>query len=476
MLLLLGGDSELGAATFRDLKQQGIAVQATTRRRELISPDRPYFDILDSLDDWEPPVETRAACIFLAVSRLQDCEKNPVAAARVNVTQSLRLIERLLAKGIYVLFLSSNQVFNGEQPNVSEDTPFSPVSIYGQLKADIEIFIRERVARAAQIGVLRLSKVLDSKSSIIGDWIRSLSNGRPIRAFVDMKVAPVPVEIVSKAIGALLTDMSTGVFQLSGPLDVRYAEVGHYLAQELNVDPGLVETVSASLLGLPNGSTPHNTTLDSSVLREKFGIVVPDVWKILSMFLEIERDQLANAQPFGAKLIKRDDLSEVVDGVYYSSYSLPLVDAELIAFLKQAAAKSTLRRARFCAHLSPGDKQHDMLIVSHRESYVMPHRHMTKSETFLILEGFAEIIFFGESGEVEKIVKMGPPSSGRPFFYRMPPRKFHSISIETELLVFVENTTGPFDLGDREHAAWAPDHKDTGGGIAFIASIVEKSA
>ena len=316
MLLLLGGDSEIGAAAFRELKEQGIAVQATTRRRELISPDRPYFDILDSLDDWEPPAEARAACIFLAVSRLHDCENNPVAAARVNVTQSLRLIDKLLAKGIYVLFLSSNQVFNGEQPNVPTDAPFSPVSIYGQLKADIEIFIRERVAGGAQIGVLRLSKVVGPHSSIIKDWVRSLSNGKPIRAFVDMQVAPVSVEIVVKAIGALLKETPTGVFQLSGPFDVRYAEVGHYLAQELNADPELVKTASASLLGMPNGSTPRNTTLDSSVLREKLGIAVPDIWKILSVFLKFKRDrlQLENAEPLGAKLIRRDDLSgEVAD-------------------------------------------------------------------------------------------------------------------------------------------------------------------
>jgi hypothetical protein len=57
----------------------------------------------------------------------------------------------------------------------------------------------------------------------------------------------------------------------------------------------------------------------------------------------------------------------------------------------------------------------------------------------------------------------------------MPPRQFHSLSIESELLVFLENTKGPFSLDDREHATWAPNYKDTKNGNAFIAAILQKA-
>jgi cupin fold WbuC family metalloprotein len=194
----------------------------------------------------------------------------------------------------------------------------------------------------------------------------------------------------------------------------------------------------------------------------------------LASFLDSARGKSVGERPPGAKLIALDDLSEVADGVYYSRYPLPLVNAEVIAFLKRAAVKSPLRRARFCAHLSPDAEQHDMLIVSHRDTYVTPHRHFNKSETFVLLEGEAEIILFDADGAVEETIKMGPPASGRPFFYRMPPRQFHSLSIESELLVFLESTKGPFSLDDREHASWAPDYKDTENGKAFIASVLLK--
>jgi cupin fold WbuC family metalloprotein len=116
-----------------------------------------------------------------------------------------------------------------------------------------------------------------------------------------------------------------------------------------------------------------------------------------------------------------------------------------------------------------------MLIVTHCESYVAPHRHLSKSETFVVLEGSADLILFDEGGAVEKVVKMGGATSGRPFFYRMPPRQYHSLAMDSELLVFLENTKGPFSLDDREFATWAPDFNDSKNGKAFIASILQKA-
>lgn len=183
----------------------------------------------------------------------------------------------------------------------------------------------------------------------------------------------------------------------------------------------------------------------------------------------------AHEHKTGAKVIAASDLIEVGEGIYYSPYPIPMLDRGLIEFLKQVATTCQLRRARFCAHSSPDAEQHDMLIASHRDTYVTPHRHLSKSETFVVLEGLADIILFNSDGAVQEIVKMGPPSCGKPFFYRMPPRQFHSLSIDTELLVFLENTKGPFNLDDRENASWAPDYNDTESGRAYIASILSKA-
>src|SRR5256885_572266 len=118
MWLLVGGDSEIGAATQAFLRQRGRSVVATTRRREQVTVKRPYFDLSLSLAEWEPPAGTTGVCVFAAVTRLAACEVDPIGSAALNVGQTVALVDRLVARDIYVLFISTNQVFDGTHPHV----------------------------------------------------------------------------------------------------------------------------------------------------------------------------------------------------------------------------------------------------------------------------------------------------------------------------------------------------------------------
>jgi dTDP-4-dehydrorhamnose reductase len=286
MLLLLGGDSEIGAATIRHLNGRAMPpALATTRRPDRVSVRMVLLDLSRPLNHWEPPAGVDAACIFAAVSRLAACASNPEASAFINVEQTLALAERLLARGIYVLFLSTNQVFDGSVAQVGVEAPTCPVSEYGRQKAHTEAALRQHMDRGAPVGILRLAKVMSPDMPLVHGWIDALMVGRSIRAFHDMTMAPAPTEMVVSAIAHLLRDKARGIFQLSGPRDVSYLEIGYQLAERVGAARSRVERVSAVEAGQPLGSTPRHTTLDSSALRERYGLVVPDVWMVLETAL-----------------------------------------------------------------------------------------------------------------------------------------------------------------------------------------------
>jgi len=170
-------------------------------------------------------------------------------------------------------------------------------------------------------------------------------------------------------------------------------------------------------------------------------------------------------------------LREVSAGIFYAApgaSDLLLADRQIVAFLKSQAAQSPTRRARLCAHPDPQSDQHDMLIASHHDTYVAPHRHLRKSESFMVIEGIADILLFDEAGTLTDLFRMGPASSAYPFFYRMPPRRFHALSIESEVLVFLESTKGPFDPGQSEYARWAPPPGEDNAGRAYIAELCRR--
>lgn len=295
MFLLVGGDSEIGVATHRFLKESGRSSFATTRRTDRGAPDRPLLDLSSPLDAWEAPPGTRAACIFAAVARLADCANDPAGSARINVTQTLALIDRLLARGICVLFLSTNQVFDGLTPHVAPDAPPSPVSEYGRQKARTEVALRAHMNKGARVAILRLAKVVSPDMALIRGWVDALSRGEPIRAFHDMMLAPMPTELVVRAIAALLDDRAPGIFQLTGPRDISYADVGDHIAKRLGADPALVARVPAALAGMPKGATPPHTTLDSSALAQRYGLIAPEPFEVIDEVMDAAVGRISEA-------------------------------------------------------------------------------------------------------------------------------------------------------------------------------------
>jgi cupin fold WbuC family metalloprotein len=164
-------------------------------------------------------------------------------------------------------------------------------------------------------------------------------------------------------------------------------------------------------------------------------------------------------------------LVNAAPGIFYTDRSFVFLDTTAINFLKQEAATNAMGRARICAHPDADAEQHDMLIVSHRDTYVAPHRHLSKSESFLIIEGQALVLLFSEDGRSVERLPMGSAETTRPFYYRMPARQYHSMAIETEFLVFAESTKGPFRKEDMENAPWAPEPNDFANGRAYIAAL-----
>jgi dTDP-4-dehydrorhamnose reductase len=274
--LVVGADSEVGSSVLRHLTLIGRRAVGTTRRKEMLGPDQLWLDLAALDEGWAPPDGTTAACICAARSRLAECAADPSGTSVLNVDQTARLATRLSQLSIYTLFLSSNQVFDGEQPFVAPEVPPCPVSEYGRQKAAAEVQIMAAGNQGGGAGVLRLSRVLGPVTPTTAKWAAAVMRREPINAFADMVLAPVPIEVVAAAVCHLLAEAATGIFQLSGPHDVSYAEFARALAGAMQGHPELVREVSAASAELPPGSTPRHTTLDSTELRDRYGIVPPD--------------------------------------------------------------------------------------------------------------------------------------------------------------------------------------------------------
>jgi cupin fold WbuC family metalloprotein len=148
------------------------------------------------------------------------------------------------------------------------------------------------------------------------------------------------------------------------------------------------------------------------------------------------------------------------DEVLYSTDEIVTLNKTILDELKSMALKNPRTRIRLCTHKDPKDSLHEMFIIHAKECYVRPHRHIAKIESFAVLEGEADAVFFNNDGSVRNVLALGEIGSGKQFYYRIADPIYHSLVIKSEFLVFHEVTEGPFVRNKTEFPIWAPDRED----------------
>jgi cupin fold WbuC family metalloprotein len=157
--------------------------------------------------------------------------------------------------------------------------------------------------------------------------------------------------------------------------------------------------------------------------------------------------------------------------VLYPDEAVVKVAGAELAVLKAGALANERRRMRLCAHRSPQDALHEMLIALGRDTYIRPHKHGGKSESFHVIEGQADVVFFDDAGGVTGAIALGERGSGRYFYYRLADPWYHCVLVNSPVFVFHETTNGPFDPEQTTFAPWAPLEDDLPDQTAFVARL-----
>ena len=236
MNLIVGGDGVIGKSLTRYWIEKSISFHASTRHKDLVSRDRPFVDLEDELT-FGLLSKYESAVFCAAITDMATCERNTVETRAINVYGTIELIKKLSSINTYILFLSTNQVFDGKYPNRKPDASRSPINEYGRQKAEVERFI----GSISNAGVLRLTKVIHLNLELLIKWKQTISNGKVIHAFDDMTLSPVDIDSVVKKINKLVHEQGSGIFQLSGEKDISYYDFARRFVEENGYSPELVK-------------------------------------------------------------------------------------------------------------------------------------------------------------------------------------------------------------------------------------------
>ncbi|QDU19890.1 SDR family oxidoreductase [Urbifossiella limnaea] len=266
--LVVGADGGIGRPLLARLRADGRAAVGTTRRG---IGDGLQLDLSADPDSWQIPVHVAVAYLCAAVTSIDACRRDPAGTRGVNVDQTLALAARLRERGAHVVFLSTNQVFDGTVPFRCEADTVCPLTEYGRQKSDAETALLATGAAT----VVRFTKVVPPDWSLIHKWRDALSRGEPVEAFGDMVLSPVPLGIAVEALARVGEKRPGGVIHVSGTEDCTYAELARRLAVVMGADQALVRAVSCRDRGIPAEAAPAHTALATARLSRELGLAAP---------------------------------------------------------------------------------------------------------------------------------------------------------------------------------------------------------
>lgn len=176
--------------------------------------------------------------------------------------------------------------------------------------------------------------------------------------------------------------------------------------------------------------------------------------------------------------MSKDNWEKISEEVFYARKRLVSISQQDIESLKKQALGNKRKRSRLCAHNHTNDITQEMIIALGKGNYVHPHKHLDKSESFHIIEGSADYIFFDEEGHITDVVPLGEYSSGKKFYYRIADSLYHSLIVTSDVFVFHETTKGPyieFSRTDTVFASWAPKEDDKEAVKAYFSELITRT-
>lgn len=126
-IALFGANGQLGS---------DIVALAALRDLDLVPVTRAQLDANDSMATFDG-LTFDVAINCVAVTRVDDCEKDPGPAVAINAHFAGRLAKACAAKGARLVQVSTDYVYGGQAQRepLSEETGRAPVNVYGATKA-----------------------------------------------------------------------------------------------------------------------------------------------------------------------------------------------------------------------------------------------------------------------------------------------------------------------------------------------------
>lgn len=151
---------------------------------------------------------------------------------------------------------------------------------------------------------------------------------------------------------------------------------------------------------------------------------------------------------------------------------MKLITEELLDTVTAQAKENPRLRMNYNLHTTMDAPVHRMLNALEPGTYLPPHRHTDKEETYLVLRGSMLVFFYDEEGNVTDKAFLG--SNKGNLGLEIPPGTWHSIVVLESGTIIFEIKKGPYQpVSPEDLASWAPVSSDEEGIKDFMKRMLD---
>jgi dTDP-4-dehydrorhamnose reductase len=275
-VLITGVSGFLGRQLARRL--QGQHALLGTYREHAVALDGCATAALDIADadgvralcrDFRPEVIVHTA----VRGDVEHCQRHPEEAHRINVEGTAHVAQAAAAVGARLIYLSTDQVYDGEKGPYDERDAPRPLMVYGRTKLEGE---QRALALCADTVVLRLALMYgwgNPSRPTFTDWMLArLCAGQEVPLFVDQYRSPLYVGQAAEAIARLIDRPAVrGVFNLGGGERLDRYSFGLKLCAVFELPTQLLRPVAMATVS-PTTPRPRDCSMTSAAIGALLGL------------------------------------------------------------------------------------------------------------------------------------------------------------------------------------------------------------
>lgn len=205
-----------------------------------------------------------------AMTHVDECELNPEQCQKLNVEAVSNLIEACKKSSSFLIHLSTDFIFDGENgPYKEEDLP-NPLSKYAESKLESEKLLEVSEVKHAIVRTMLVYGIVHdmSRSNIIL-WVKkSLEDKKHIKIVNDQWRTPTLAEDLAKGCALIAEKKAEGVFHISGKEMLSPYDMAIATADFFELDKTLIEEVDGSIFTQPAKRPPKTGFILDKAKRE----------------------------------------------------------------------------------------------------------------------------------------------------------------------------------------------------------------